>query len=596
MIALLSRGGPADATRAEAALRAVPYPTPDLQVRVLGHCVLGIATRPEFVDEHLSADGPLMAVLTGRIDNAAELRQELLAGGVASATERDVDVVVAAFRRFGGDAVRRFRGSFAAVVTDGNQLWAFRDHIGFRPLFFRDEPGALIVAGESRQVVVLAGIREEPNLHVLEVIFHGGAPSNTLAALAGVSRLPQAMVLRAERGGGKPTFERYWDPWPLLETGPMSEVDARERFLELLDQACRRSLTGRDAILLSGGLDSPMVAAFAAPEHLRRTGRPLGGVTAVFPDLPSVDEHPYTQLVATRFGMPLHAYRPVSRTLDDVEEWSHRFGSPIPVLSIPEVSEAYTLARQHGYQNVLSGEWAEMTFGKWPHMLSHLLSHGRFRALYTVIMAEHGRGASRRDLIADALTAFVPGRVANWHFRKGAPPPASQRPDWLLEPEDQGPPMPRPDYLPSPRERWRILQMAGTTGSTLAIEADAICATIAGVTIRRPLADIDLWEFFLRLPAEIKFPVLEWKALARRALPGVIPDEILARKKTVFNAHVMQQVDYPTMERYLSSPTHRIPYVDYGRLNERIARREIGFLDWIWARELTRVHAFLSRW
>jgi len=141
------------------------------------------------------------------------------------------------------------------------------------------------------------------------------------------------------------------------------------------------------------------------------------------------------------------------------------------------------------------------------------------------------------------------------------------------------------------------LQLYGTTGSTIMMEADATCAAMAGVTIRRPLADIDLWEFFLSLRAEVKFPRLRWKALARQALRGVIPDEIIdRRKKTLFDDHVMRQVDYPTLERLLVNPRHRFAGIDYDMLATRIARREMGFYEWLRARELARVHAFLNQW
>ena len=139
------------------------------------------------------------------------------------------------------------------------------------------------------------------------------------------------------------------------------------------------------------------------------------------------------------------------------------------------------------------------------------------------------------------------------------------------------------------------MQLWGTQGSTITMEADLICGIMAGVTIRRPLADVDLWEFFLSLPGEIKFPVLQWKALARRSLRGVIPDEILDRpKKTVFNDHMMQQIDYPTLRRLLVSPAYRVPGVNYERLAERLQREDLGFLDWVRVKELARCHAFLN--
>ena len=129
------------------------------------------------------------------------------------------------------------------------------------------------------------------------------------------------------------------------------------------------------------------------------------------------------------------------------------------------------------------------------------------------------------------------------------------------------------------------------------MEGDATVAAMAGVTIRRPLADVDLWEFFLSLRAEVKFPLLRWKALARQALRGVIPDEILDRpKKTLFDDHVMRQIDYPTLERLLVEPRHRIDGVNYDILAERISRREMSFQEWIRARDLARIHSFLNLW
>ena len=595
MIGILGKSAPPDDALARRALAAVPHPTPDITLRRIGSCLLGIATRPDFVDTSLSSNGNLIAALSGRIDNAADLRRELIAAGNVPASSSDADVVVAAFRAFGPDVVNRFRGAFAGILSDGRTLWCFRDHVGFKPLFYRDDPASFVVAGESRPVAVGSQITQEPDLRVMEWIMFTGMPSHTPTALKGVLRVPQGavMTVSAERDL---SAKKYWRPWELLETARLSADDAQERCVELLAQATVRSVTGKDVVFLSGGLDSPTVAAYAAPEHLRRTGRPIGALSAVFPDLPAVDESAYIKLVAERFGMDLHTYRPTARALDDVEAWCERFATPVPTLSIPEVWDAYSRARQLGYQNVITGEFAELTYGKWPHELAHLLAHGRLRALLTVMAAEHERGASRRDLVLDAMTALVPGRLANWYFARKGLRGMNDLPDWLDKSRfNVG--TPRSDFLPSPRRRWRDLQTGGTEGSTITMEADAICGVMAGVTIRRPLADIDLWEFFISLRAEIKFPVLQWKALARRALRGVVPDEILDRpKKTLFNDHVMKQLDYPALRRLVLAPRHRIPGVDYERLAVHLEREDLGFHEWIRVRELARCHAFLNAW
>ncbi len=581
----------------EAALGAVPYPTPQREWRALGHAVLGVATRPDFVDECISAPGSLIAALNGRVDNADELRREAaVAAHLSAAASNDADLVVAVFRAEGVRGVARLRGAFAGVVTDGRVLWAFRDQVGFKPLFFRDDAQGIVVAGEARQVLVACGLTEEPHLDVVDGMYIGGLPSSAPAAFKGVRRLAQAGHLewRADR---PLQLTRYWAPWEKFETSRIGVAEAEREFLRLLERAVHRSMTGNDLVLLSGGLDSPAVAAYAAPEHQRRSARPLGALSAVFPDLPAVDESELIALTAKRYEMDLHTYRPQAKALDDVELWCERLGSPVPTLSIPEVYEAYAKVKSLGYGNVLTGEFAELTYGKYPHLYSHLLWCGRWITLLRMIQSEHRRTrASRRDILRTVLEGLTPGRVLNRRLVAQGIDSAEQIPSWAPE-GSYDPNLPSPDLLPPPWERYRALQLWGFEGCTVTMDADATTAAIAGVTIRRPLADVDLWEFFISLRAEVKFPTQEWKSLARRALRGVIPDEILdRRKKTFFDEHVGLQVDYPLLERLLSNTWHKVPAVDYDELLRRIRARDLSLLDWMTVRELARVHAFLNRW
>lgn len=593
MIGILERGGTPSESLARAAQAAVPHPTPTMEFRALGSALIGIATRPDFVNEFISAPGDLVAVVSGRLDNAAELYAALAASGQRPASRESADVVVAAFRAHGPLAVNRFRGAFAGIVTDGSVMHSFRDHIGFRPLFFRDDSRRFVAAGEARPVAVAAEIAQEPDLEVLRGIVFFGMPSHTPSALKGVMRQPQTSVITAGLAGGIKT-DRYWFPWEMLETERgITVAEASERFLALLEQAVVRAMVGRSAVFLSGGLDSPAIAAMAAREG-RRRGEQVGGLAAVFPDLPDVDEEPLIRIVAERFGMDLHLYRPKSRTLDDAVEWARRIASPAPTLSLPEVFDAYQLARAQGYTSVMTGEFAELTYGKFPHLLPHLLIHGRFGALLRMIRSEHRRGAGRLGLVIQALTAFVPGRVANWWVGRQGTKAIHVMPEWVAGGKAVRP-SPRPDFLTAPWRRWTELQLGGTEGSTITMEADAITATMAGVVSRRPFADVDLWEFFLRLPAEVKFPTLQWKALARQALVGVIPDEILQRKKKVhFDSHVTSQVDAEALRRLLVSPRTRIAGVDYDALAARLDGPPLGMYEWIRLRDLAKVHAFLE--
>jgi len=595
MIAILGKRSQPDEYVARKMLAAAPHRGPLLTLRKHGNCILGVANRSDSMDATISSNGAVIAAFSGRLDNAKELYQALVGAGHSPISARDADVVVAAFHLYGIAAPNRMRGAFAGLLTDGISLWGFRDHTGFRPLFYHDEVGAFVAAGEPRQVVVGAGLSEQPDFSVLEQMFFGRMASDAPAALKGVARLPQATTITVTPDK-RPVVDRYWSPADLLESSALKERDIRDRFLELLAQAVSRSLTGKDVVLLSGGLDSSAVAAFAAQQSHRENGRRLGALSAVFPELPSVDERAYIELVAERFGLELFTYRPRARALDDVEEWCRRFGSPVPILSIPEVADAYSLARQQGYENVITGEFAEFVFGNPIHLISHYVSRARWLALTRLLARERRRGASLRSLAGRVGETFLPGRLANWYLGQRRLDAPDRIPAWLDARKVNEVPF-RGDLLPPSRNRWRELQLAGTTGATVSMEADEACAAMCGVSIRRPLADIDLWEFFLTLPAELKCPDLRFKSRVREFLRGVVPDEILDRtRKTVFNDHVMTQIDYPALSRLLTAPRHRLSGVNYALLAERIERQNFNRFDWFWAKDLAWIHAFLSAW
>jgi len=72
VIAVLGRHAPPDEAVALRALAAGPLAAPEATFRRLGRCLLGMATHPDFADSTISADGDIIAVLTGRIDNAPD--------------------------------------------------------------------------------------------------------------------------------------------------------------------------------------------------------------------------------------------------------------------------------------------------------------------------------------------------------------------------------------------------------------------------------------------------------------------------------------------------------------------------------------------
>ena len=575
-------------------LRAAPHRGGELAVRVRGRTALGVSNDPAIPDAWLASDDSATAVFAGALDNREDLVAELARDGITLQSEDPAGVVLAGFRRWGDGLPNRLRGAFSGAVSDGSTLRCFRDHVGFRSLFFRDESRGVFIATEAKQIIAGAELTREPDLEGLQNLFWGGGgPKN---ALRGIERFPRGSRASV-RDDGPWSIVGYWDAASVLETAQLTGDEARERLVELIDQAVARALTGADAIWLSGGIDSPTVAAFAAPRHLELTGRPLHAVSAVFPHFPSVDERTYIELVSNYLGLELHTYVPQARSLDDIEHWVRILDAPVDTLSIPETAEGLIHARRVGARSVLSGELFEYAATIRQFAVAHMLLHGRWRAAAGRVRELRERGWSWppivRPLLLETAPPFVATRVARWRERD-----YRHLPPWM-DVERAGGRSYRPDLALPARKRWAKLQLmpAGAGSASPNMEANEICAASCGARVRYPLVDVDLWEFFLSLRAEVKFPDAVVKRLVRDAMGGRLPDEILWRRdKTAFDEHVLGTAEYPELRRWiLNTNGYRMPGVDYGVLADRIEGEQLMVFELQRARDLARIHAFVQQ-
>jgi asparagine synthase (glutamine-hydrolysing) len=584
--AAAARSGQPDAALVARMLAAAPHRGDNSRVQSVGRVALGVVGGADIA----AADGLLVA-FTGVLDNAADVADALAREGRPFDGGPPGALVAAACAVWSAPAVApRLRGAYAVVATDGVRVWAFRDHLGAGGLFYGEVEGALVLGSEAKQVAAAAP-RTEPDVAALETVFYGLVDDETPCVLAGVHRLPRATVLSAAPA----RIERYWHPERLIETARLDVDEAVEAFRGLLTQAVTRCLRGADAISLSGGIDSPTIAAVAGPEHRARFGRPLGAVSAVFPDHPRVDERPYIEAVSDAFGIELHTHVPTARPLDDLERWVRVLDAPVATLSIPEVNEHYTRAEALGYRTLLSGDVGEFLYDVRQHLAGHLLWHGRWGALARLLAAQHRDGHRWVNMLRPLLHAVVPARVLVGSYRLRRIN-FTDLPAWIDDRKVGGLGS-REDLEVHPRERWIERQVQGFRGPILTGEADEIVAALHGLVVRRPLTDVDLWEFFVSLPAEVKFADGRPKSLVRRAMRGWLPDVILDRRtKTSFNDFALSTADYPALRRWLVAPRHRVDGIDYALLERRLDTQDMGIFELMWANDLAGVHAFLDRW
>jgi asparagine synthase (glutamine-hydrolysing) len=579
-----SSGLPPEPSVIERMLAASPHRGRAYAYVTLGNAILGTSNTDRASWASLGLAGGWACAINGPVDNAGELC-ELAdgAGNVASALS-------ALLAREGKNAVDRLRGAFAGVATDGRYLICFRDHIGGRPLFFRHEDAQGWVASEAKQVLAGAGRKREPDLDAIELMFYRGIGQD--AAVKGVRRVfyGEIVTLAPNR---PPATHRYWDPEALLETNRVRPREAAELLAERIELAVRRAVSGDDVVALSGGIDSPTVAAFAAPEHLRKSGRPLRAYTAVYPRHRSVDEWEYTSQVAQYLSIGLEPFVPEAGLLDDIEHWVDLADGPWDSLPMAVALEGYRLAASMGALQVLTGTLAEYAFTINRFILGHLLLRGRLGGLRSLLSVRRAAGRSILSLTKQLLYEITPAPLGKAYARLARRRSTFHPPwvDWTVA----GGPRYMTALKDPARRRWIEPTIQATRGTTSTQEAIEVCASTVGIVVRHPLADRDLWDFFLSLPVEAKFPDLTPKSILRQAMRGRLPDSILDRRdKTVFDEHVLETVPWPRIAELIDDPDYRMPGIDYALLSDRVANRKAGATEVVWALDLATVHAFIK--
>jgi asparagine synthase (glutamine-hydrolysing) len=219
-------------------------------------------------------DGDLRIVFNGEIYNHAEIRPELERLGHRFRTDHaDTEVLVHGFEQWGIDVVHRLRGMFAFAVWDArsDELWLVRDRIGVKPLYWSLHHGRLSFASEIKALLEdpaqERAVDEEALFHYLSFLTTP-APQTLFR---GIRKLAGGTWLRVSADGAV-REERYWDAWD--ETQALEDVSEDELAGRVLDEL-RTSVQLRKVsdvpvgVFLSGGIDSSTNAALFSEGETR---------------------------------------------------------------------------------------------------------------------------------------------------------------------------------------------------------------------------------------------------------------------------------------------------------------------------------------
>src|SRR4051812_8944971 len=299
---IASRRGPVERSRLDAMSATLVHRGPDSDGTFLADGVGLAARRLAIIDlaggdqPIANEDGTIHVVQNGEIYNHEELRAELERDGHRFATRCDTEVLVHLYEQHGLDFAKRLRGMFAIAIWDAprRRLVLARDGFGIKPLLYRRVGEELSFASELRALP-----RGEIDLDALESFLAFNSIPAPLTIFREIRKLPPGHVLAWD--GGEPELRRFARPAPV----PADEVrrDDEAELVEELRARMRDSVRAHlvsdvpVGVLLSGGVDSSLLAALAAQELVE----PLRTFSIGFEER-SFDELADARLVAERYS------------------------------------------------------------------------------------------------------------------------------------------------------------------------------------------------------------------------------------------------------------------------------------------------------
>jgi asparagine synthase (glutamine-hydrolysing) len=327
----------------------------------LGHARLSIIDLSTGQQPLSNEDGSVWITFNGEIFNYVELREDLIKKGHRFKTTSDTEVIVHLYEDHGPHCLDYLNGQFAFAIWDKNkkQLFAARDRLGIRPLFYATHDGRFYFASEVKAIFAAGEMPREIDPEALNQIFTLWHCVPPRTAFKGVSELPPGYYLVSKDGDIK--IRQYWDLSFSGEPVDLGFEEAAEKLEELLIDSIRLQLRADVPVgaYLSGGLDSSATTALIR----NFSSSPLQTFSVSFEDK-DYDESRYQQEMAKSLGTEHNVvrcrYSDIASNFPDVIWHTEKpilRTAPTPLFMLSK------LVRDSSFKVVLTGEGADEVIG-----------------------------------------------------------------------------------------------------------------------------------------------------------------------------------------------------------------------------------------
>ena len=487
-----------------------------------------------------NADKSLVLVCNGEIYNYKELRLQLAKKGYVFNTDSDCEAILYLYELYGKDCLQYLRGMFAFCLYDvkRKQLFAARDRVGEKVLYYSQLPTGLVFSTELKAILKYYIEKPQINIHALAESIRYNHPLELQQTFVDqIKRLRAGEYAIVDKRGLE--LHDYWwlKHWPVFEG---TKEEAKIELLHLMRESVANCLQSDVpvAVLLSGGIDSSAIAALA-----KETGKEIHVITAGYKGSYSQDERNVARRFAKEKGL---IYHEVELDANDFEllfdEYMHFIDEPVCDVSAMSQYALYKKAKELGFTVLLSGIGGDEQFYGYPWQ-NNLAKSLQLRKQHLDLFPWKGK-----------KKAFVDFMARNWKYVMFAGYGTQKIDDtipvsWTYN-----------DYHRFAEDAILCLDKEESRFSDIDVHysflVDAnidtvydfmftrfmrnLCLYLSdrlgmanSVEIRSPLLDYKFVDFVSFLPQEMKFDGNP-KGFYKECLQGIVPDYILNARKRGF--------------------------------------------------------------
>lgn len=459
-------------------------------------------------------------VYNGELYNKEEIRRELGVMGHQFEGHSDTEVVLHAYVQWGSECLDRFNGIFAFGILEcrGKRLFLARDRIGVKPLFYKLHNGGLLFASEIKTILAFPTVKAELDTEgAAEILLLGPGRKPGSGVFRGIYEIEPGCCGWYE--GSHLALRRYWH---LRDREHREDFDQTAEYVRyLVMDSIKRQMVSDVPIgtFLSGGLDSSIITAVCA-EQMRSRGERLKTFSVDYADndkyfvpgkfQPNSDGY-YIRKMQEHLGTDHNwsVFTPED-LLNELE--SATIARDLPGMADVDFSLLAFCRDIRGHVKVaLSGECADEIFGGYPWYRDPEI---RAREGFPWAQNTQQRG--------ELMSPFLNNKICAREYIMDQYLDTCRGSDILPGTSDQER---RMKEMVNLNFRWFM--------QTLLDRKDRM-SMYSGLEVRVPFCDYRVAEYLYGVPWEYKEYQGNEKGLLRHAVRGLLPDEILWRKKSPY--------------------------------------------------------------